>query len=311
MFDVLLINPGTEKETKPEEFPINDDLNQQFVSFKQQLLSTTPTTQYNREPPTGLLLLAAIIEQSEYSVELFDCSITETYLEELKEKAPNYRVFGLTTLTNTLQRTINIASALKLANPQAIIILGGPHASFCYEELLIGHPEFDLIAVGESENVIVPLLELLLQNPIQYFSDTSLSNLYRKEFPLSEIPFGFAIRTLDQQVSYFPSLQNTLLNSTFEIFFRGWPNPVDINKNPLPARHFLEIPYNVADISFNRGCPNQCSFCSRQKLFKNDVRIRSIDQLQAELEEIKNNFRYSSVNFYDNININRSIFHEF
>ena len=36
-----------------------------------------------------------------------------------------------------------------------------------------------------------------------------------------------------------------------------------------------------------------------------------IDQLQVELEEIKNNFRYSSVNFYDNININRSIFHEF
>ena len=164
-----------------------------------------------------------------------------------------------------MQRTINIASALKLANPQAIIILGGPHASFCYEELLIGHPEFDLIAVGESENVIVPLLELLLQNPIQYFSDTSLSNLYRKEFPLSEIPFGFAIRTLDQQVSYFPSLQNTLLNRTFEIFFRGWPNPVDINKNPLPARHFLEIPYNVADISFNRGCPNQCSFSSRSE----------------------------------------------
>ena len=50
-------------------------------------------------------------------------------------------------------------------------------------------------------------------------------------------------------------------------------------------------------------------FTSVRKLFKNDVQIRSIDQLRAELEEIKNNFRYSSVNFYDNININRSIFH--
>ena len=94
----------------------------------------------------------------------------------------------------------------------------------------------------------------------------------------------------------------------------GYPDKlIDVESLPLPARYKLtqdNFFYNVANVIINRGCPNQCSFCSRTKLFKN-VRIRSIDSILTEIRDIISMLSYNYINFYDNINIDKDFFKDF
>jgi radical SAM superfamily enzyme YgiQ (UPF0313 family) len=99
------------------------------------------------------------------------------------------------------------------------------------------------------------------------------------------------------------------ITGKLELINTGFPNPVEITKVPLPARHLIEA-YNVADVIVNRGCPNNCSFCSRTKLFPT-VRVRPISDIMEELDHILTIPTYRFVNFYDNINLNKAYFYDF
>lgn len=318
MFDILFINPNTEKENLSQWDPSDDD-DRSFkaflaTKFNEELL--TSHQQFHREPPSGILLLAAILETAEYSVDILDGSIHENVEEELINVALNYRCFGLTALTNTFHKAIKYAQIIRTRNPEAFIVIGGPHASFTYEEILQQYPEFDVVAIGEAEGTIIPLMTWLLEDPVQF--GRNIIDRPRSTFDKSPttIPIGCAIRTTKDQVKILFYTDNHVQPKHFNplsytIFFSGWPKPVNLNQNPLPARHLLHAVYDVANVSFNRGCPNQCSFCSRQRLFSHQVRVRDLNQIQSELQEIMANYKYKFVNFYDNVNIQPKIFREF
>ena len=95
-----------------------------------------------------------------------------------------------------------------------------------------------------------------------------------------------------------------------KIIYTGFPDPTDLEALPLPARHLISRVYSVADIIVNRGCPNQCSFCSRTKLFPK-MRIRSVGQVMQEVDYILSGSNYHFINFYENININHKYFNHF
>jgi radical SAM superfamily enzyme YgiQ (UPF0313 family) len=96
---------------------------------------------------------------------------------------------------------------------------------------------------------------------------------------------------------------------TLNIKVTGFPDPMNLANVPLPARHLIKA-YKVADVIVNRGCPNNCSFCSRTKLFPT-VRIRPLEDVMAELDHILSIPSYQFVNFYDNINLNKAYFYDF
>jgi radical SAM superfamily enzyme YgiQ (UPF0313 family) len=103
------------------------------------------------------------------------------------------------------------------------------------------------------------------------------------------------------------------LNKLGDLNVTNYAFTTDLELLPLPARYKLTHEYyyyTVANVIVNRGCPNQCSFCSRQKLFKT-TKIRSIDSILSEIRDILSMQNYNHINFYDNININRSFFRDF
>ena len=266
---ILLINPKT---TKPTEFQ----------------------TDFFREPNLGILYLAAILDQNNIPVEILDL---EQYYglepEELNkiiiEKIDQYEIIGITSLTNTFHLALRTASLIKNYDHRKIIVLGGPHVSFQYEEILNKETIIDFICVRESENSFLELAKIL----ISAINNNELIQNYEKE--LTKIR-GLAYKNLKD-----------------EIKFTGFPKPVDVEKIPLPARYLLSqeiFYYRVANVIINRGCPNQCSFCSRQKMAP-VVRIRSLDSILSEIYDIATYQTYSYINFYDNINIKRQFFHDF
>jgi len=266
---ILLINPKT---TKPTEFQ----------------------TEFFREPNLGILYLAAIIDQNNIPVEILDL---EQYYglepEELNkiiiEKIEWYEIIGITSLTNTFYLVKEIADLIKQYNKEKIVVLGGPHVSFQYQEILKTEPGIDFICVGESETSFLKLTNLLNLEKKNLMTPQA----FEKELDAIK---GLAYRNLDGNV-----------------IFTGFPEPVDIETIPLPPRYLLfqeNFYYRVASVIINRGCPNQCSFCSRQKLFPK-TRIRSLDSILSEIRDILSYQTYNYINFYDNINIDRKFFHGF
>jgi radical SAM superfamily enzyme YgiQ (UPF0313 family) len=104
------------------------------------------------------------------------------------------------------------------------------------------------------------------------------------------------------------------IDNNNSVKFTGYEEkPIKIENLPHPARNLLNhtnFYYNVANIIVNRGCPNQCSFCSRQNLFKK-TRIRSVKSIFSEIRDIQSLHTYKYLNFYDNINITNSFFRKF
>ena len=264
---ILLINPKTTKSTE-----IN--------------------AEYFREPNLGLLYLAAILENQGISADILDLEqfypLVDSDLDDIIEnKIQDYSIFGLTTLTNNFSYTLQIIKKIRRVVPKSIIVLGGPHASFLYEDILSLDNLVNYICVGEAEQSFLELLKILLNKKqltvIQF--ETLLGNIK-----------GIAFK-----------------NHFGKIKFTGTPDSININTLPLPARYKLVheyYHYRVASIIINRGCPNQCSFCSRQNLFKKP-RIRSIPSILSEIRDIISLQNYTYINFYDNININTQFFKDF
>jgi len=266
---ILLINPKT---TKPTEFQ----------------------TDFFREPNLGILYLAAILDQNNIPVEILDL---EQYYglepEELNKiiikKIEHYEIIGITSLTNTFYLTKQIAELIKQSNREKIVVLGGPHVSFQYKEILKAEPVIDFICIGESETSFLELTNLILREQNNIMS----SQAFGRE--LNAIK-GLAYRNLEGNV-----------------IFTGLPNPIDIETIPKPPRYLLSqenFYYRVASVIINRGCPNSCSFCSRQKLFPK-TRIRSLDSILSEIRDILSYQTYNYINFYDNINIEKKFFQNF
>lgn len=267
---ILLINPKTTKST---------EINVEFF----------------REPNLGLLYLAAILEDQGIQVDILDFEqfypLNEPDLESIIEnKIQGYSIFGLTTLTNNFSYTLQIIKQIRKLVPHCKIILGGPHASFLYEDILNLENLVNYICVGESEQSFPELLKVLMNaTDILEVNITHLESLLRK---IKGIAFK---------------------NHVGKIEFTGTPELININTLPLPARHKLiqeHYHYRVASVIINRGCPNQCSFCSRQNLFKKP-RIRSISSILSEIRDIISLQNYDYINFYDNININRQFLKDF
>ncbi|MFX1281802.1 MAG: B12-binding domain-containing radical SAM protein [Promethearchaeota archaeon] len=266
---ILLINPKTSKSSEVQK-------------------------PFFREPNSGILYLAAILDNNNIPVDILDLEqfidLGEEELKDvLKEKLKGYKIFGITSLTNTFHLALDIVHIIKEQNKDSYVILGGPHVTFMYKEILENDNKnqnlIDFICIGESENSFLKLVNLLInQEDLENFNNE-----------LDSIP-GLAFN-----------------NSKGNLTVKETPLETNLELLPLPARYKLSHEYyyyTVANVIVNRGCPNQCSFCSRQKLFKK-TKIRSIESILSEIRDIISLQTYNYINFYDNININHSFFKDF
>jgi len=271
---VLLINPKTSKPTEK---------NKEFL----------------REPNIGLLYLAAILDSNNINVEILDLEQFMKLSQNQRKKiiiesTSAHQIIGITSLTNTFHNALHIATIIKNQFPKKFVIMGGAHVSFLYDSILKAdyHNKkiIDFICIGESEDNFLKLVKIFLTH------DVNSSDFEVLEYKINKI----------KDIAY--------INSKGKYVYTGVQREIiNIDNLPLPARYKLSpinYAYTVANVIVNRGCPNQCSFCSRQKLFKT-TRIKSLNSLIAEIRDIKSSYTYEFINFYDNINLNKKFFQKF
>jgi len=277
--------------------------------IKKVLLFIPPTLTFkdnidvNPLPPLGLGYLGAVLEQRGIEVRIVDCLIEGWHTRE--DIARNVIRIGLpfkdieniiadfhpdivgvnNLFTRQRGNAHHIYKLAKELAPHIITIAGGAHPTVM-PELVMSDPNVDFVVIGEGEDTICKLIDLL-----------------EGQGNVEDID-GIAFRA-----------QNRIVIKPKTKFI------ADLDNIPLPARHLLSMEKYIglrashgtrirgrfSPIITSRGCPAGCTFCSAHKVWGSKFRCRSPESVIAELKHLKAVYGIEEVMFEDdNLTLNKS-----
>lgn len=218
----------------------------------------------------GFLYVSAMLKKHGHSVELSLVSQSRP-LDIAKSFQPDIIAYSTTTGLHNQYLTIN--QALKKEIP-FFSVFGGPHPTFFPE--MIEEEGVDALCIGEGENAFVELVDSI-ENQQEY---RFVRNFWIKE---KGTIYKNEVRPLIDNLDEFPFPDRELLYNK-DAFLRNSP---------------------VKSLITRRGCPYSCSYCFNHhyhRMYKNKgkvVRYRSVDNVIAELQEIRDNYPVEMFGFVD------------
>ncbi|MCW4019475.1 MAG: radical SAM protein [Candidatus Bathyarchaeota archaeon] len=226
--------------------------------------------------PLGLGYLAAVLEKSQYPVNVIDCQAQKLSLEQLKTQISKKEadIVGITSTTLTYKSALQVAKIAKEAWPNCVVAIGGSHVTFWDDKALQESPDLDVIVRGEGEATMLELAE--------------------------RIEKGKAL--------------NDLVGTTCRKgngFVKNGDRPYlqDLDSLPFPAHHLWHTHEDAGDLSkygtipfpimTSRGCVFWCNFCTAVRMFGRGYRMRSPKNVVDEMEYLHKNFNANQFTFYD------------
>ena len=224
-------------------------------------------------PPTDLMYLASIAERCGFEAIIRDYSQGGNFEADLKEIQPNYLVANIA--TPTFQSDMMAVKQAKEIVPNlCTIVKGAPFLTY-NTNTIYENPFVDYVIIGEPELTLKDILDGVPNSEI-------LGICYRENFQ----PVKNEKR---------PFIEN-----------------LDIL--PFPARHLVDNsiyrrPDNgkvQAVVKVARGCPFHCFFCLATPVSGPKVRVRSAENIVAELKECVEKYNIRNFLFWSDIfNLNR------
>lgn len=218
------------------------------------------------DPPRNLAILAAVLRNNGYSVEILDMPIQEMDFSKIELALQDYepKIVGiLNRSTYSFPIVSKVAKIIKNYSKEITVVAGGTYVSFMPEEALNTCSDIDFIIMGEGE---IPLLEL--------------------------------IRSIISNDNY-ENIEGLVFRKDNEIIKNGGPIPFDLSQLPLPALDLLPTHLYVARreryiLDLSRGCLNACPYCT-SSFIKKSVRFRDCNQV---IEEIRQAYNVGFRKFY-------------
>ena len=228
------------------------------------------------EPNIGLLYIASSLKKAGCLLEYIDFTLIDNDvrkdlgrpiklcdIEKEISSAPRdfLQVVAISCMTANFKWGAMIAEEVKKVNEHAIVILGGVHGSFEYENILKNNKAIDIVAIGEGEETMVELVDSIYEKGM----DTDV---------LSKVK-GIAFRKGQDDI----------------VVTQGREYIQDLDSLPYPLYELLsnQITDNVMiRVITSRGCSNNCSFCVPTKVF-NKLRFRKVKCVVDELEHYYRN----------------------
>ena len=171
----------------------------------------------------------------------------------------NPSIVGVTAVTLSISNAAEFAAGIKAANSSIRVAIGGPHLSAVPEETMRRYPEFDVGAIGEGE---VTVLELMAA--------------FRGERTFESVN-GLILRGEDGAYRTPP---REYLDSLDHLPFQAW-----------------DLLEEFPDI-YTRGCPAQCTFCSKN-VFGSRIRFFSADYVLEAIRHLIKDYGIRELKFYD------------
>lgn len=220
-------------------------------------------------PPVHLAYLAGAALEAGHQARIYDAMNKKHTFAQVREELERYRPDVVMTLdylpvtgaisTATVPAALEVLRLAKEVDPKTATVIGGPHPTFMYEELLSAPDcSADFVVRGEPEETFQALLAGLVQGEVAQVK-------------------GLARRHGGQVLAHPP---------------RPHLEHLDALK---PAWHLLDwedYQYNIepggrmASILASRGCMMGCSFCSQRMYWRGEWRPREPSQVVAEMRHL-------------------------
>ncbi len=216
------------------------------------------------DPPLGIMYIASFLKSRGFDVRIWDEYKNSLFLKEVEKFQPD--LIGISLLSSQLAFVKTLLPVLRQTT-KALLTIGGIHPTVLPEATL-KETGADAIVMGEGELTMLDLA--------QRCKDNSWRNIpgiaYLDNGQLVQTPKRDLIPDLD--VLPFPDYGMLKLDKVF------------IPPGTIRG-HFLSA---TAHISTSRGCPNRCIYCNCPTIFGNRVRQRSVENVVAEIRELKRRF---------------------
>lgn len=241
------------------------------------LLIQPPHT--DREPslfPLGLGYIAGALLDSGWDVEVLDIHALNYRQEEAIEKieAIDYDFVGINAFATQYKYIRWLTENLKAIKPDKKIVMGGPLPS-SVPNLVLKNTRTDICVIGEGDITIRSLIKNLES------LDKVKGICFKDNGNIKENPPQEPISDLD--TIGFPPYDIFPMDIYFE-HMRVW----DV---PNPGKRAINI-------VTSRGCPYNCNFCF--KTIKGS-RLRSIENIVAEIKKLKNDYNIKGIVFSDEL----------
>jgi len=249
-------------------------------TFPRILLVNPPQRSKYPQPPLGLAMIAAVLEEGGYQVKILDLHALgfseESLSETISQEKPD--VVGITSFTPTINAAIRVAEKVKQSDHNITVVLGGPHGTMLPEETLHNSSEIDIVVRGEGEQTMLELVRVLEEHSKNGLEEIS-GITYRESSNTRSNPSKLPILNLD-----------TLPFPAFHLLPLG-----KYHLHPPFGRRSPAMP-----IITSRGCPYRCAFCSKS-IFGKKHRGNGPDYVINEVRLLKEKFGVKEIKFYDDV----------
>ncbi len=232
---------------------------------------------HNEFEPIGLEYIAGMLTKDGYEVVLLRQGAASA--EEITSQVLKYRpaILCISIMTHAANSAATVASLVKIANPDIVVVAGGYHPS--------GDPEYtrthgiDYIVVGEGEETFRNLLDSLDSG-----RDPATVPGLRFSRNGAIVDTGPANRIASLDAIPFPLRSKGILSNAR---IHGLMYP--------PPSHQR----SVAVVLGSRGCPHACTFCCSPSLWGRRVTFRSPENVVTEIGDLVQKFKTNAIFFSD------------
>jgi radical SAM superfamily enzyme YgiQ (UPF0313 family) len=238
--------------------------------------------------PLGLAYIASMLIKEGYNnVEILDTYVKKMSWEQISRaiSQSDPQIIGISCLSDERATTFKLISLIKSINEKIKIVLGGPHPSLMYEQIVNNFP-VDAVVIGEGEYTFVELVKtwesghgLHEVKGIAFKDNNKVIKTAKRE----------RIKNLDELP--FPAYDLVDLNAYKQLSFV---------EQVCQIKGLEYVPKSVA-ISSSRGCVGSCNFCSAPGLWKRKWIARSASSIVDEIEMLHKKYNISFFVFVDDI----------
>lgn len=213
-----------------------------------------------------------ILDYALHTKHLTDYNNIEEFIDKVTTEKTSFNpdIIAISLLFSCSHDFFNLCvNKIKKVFPNAIIVVGGIHATHCYKYLLENSP-IDYVFRGESE---VSFSEFVGQ----YINKRSLhvKGVYSKENINDGMVLCDSITDLDK----LPFPDWNLIN--MEVYTTEKGRRKDLG-NDINAK--------LCSLITTRGCPFKCTFCSSHTIHGRKVRYRSVQNIINEIKQAYENY---------------------
>ena len=268
-------------------------------------------------PQVSLAQMAAIL-MPEYTIEIVDCVAARMGWEEfakiLEEKRPKYYITQVT--APTLRNDMYGAFLAKSLGAKTMAF--GTHVTPMTLETMRPFPVLDFVLRGEPEMTLRELIDRLEgkspSNPkvAKILAETSKPQV--RKVGTQTVADAFPVAGLESEDEPYASVLGLAWRKDDEIIINpDRPFIPNLDDLPIPRHELLPLdkqrmPMIKGPFTFivtSRGCPAGCKYCIKHVSYQNSVRVRSAENIVAEIEYL-NRLGIHNIHMYaDLFTVNR------